>query len=111
MSDLCYTEEHSFTTCIGQLKDMREALIQHGALDAAQETEELRLAVVSALVRWRATKGRLYGVWRAIERDCYDEAVDEALAAYRDERRCAHGDPVGYCSHWAACKGDTDASD
>lgn len=86
----CATGLEDLVTRLDGLSLMADALACLGyAPDAAQETAALLADVRAAQARAGAAADRLSGVWKAVEwwhsRDWAEEAVMDALAAYRGE--------------------------
>lgn len=84
---LCYADATELFNKRQSISDMVTALAGLGHLDAARETESIKLILNQFEVQIDAPLRRLQDVWKAVEwtesGDTGPEAVDIAIAKYR----------------------------
>lgn len=84
---LCYADATELFNKRQSISDMVTALAGMGHLDAARETESIKLILNQFEVQIDARLQRLQDVWKAVEwtesGDTGPEAIDIAIAKYR----------------------------
>jgi len=84
---LCYKDPDDLIHRIDLIDNMKNRLIELGYLDAAKETESIKLIINQFTVNMGARLDRLSEIWRAVEwmdsGDSGIERVEEEIKKYR----------------------------